>query len=174
MSELMSDDFVLISNPLPEGQKVNLELPLIENDESDDFFQLYFKLVDFYQANLGKKTIVIHTDPEDPDRHSVYFDHHNHQQHVCSMVLSNLLGDPYKQHPLSNPKERPAYTTWEAYQQFNQSWRASQIVCYKDRKYNVHTLIEMMIDYHGWNVVMVTCDKTSKDFHIDRIFQPKT
>ena len=38
---------------------------------------------------------------------------------------------------------------------------------------NLNDFIEMIVDYKGWNVVMITHDETKKTYHIDRIFLAK-
>lgn len=155
-------DFTLINNPLPEGQKVDLKLPLIETNESDDIYDIYFTILDFYRKNLDDRTILIYTDPLCPKIQYIYLNKNNESKSY-NQIISTMLGFLDKGSSFKGPHKVFEYFYF----------RSDNINNNNPNCIGTPDIIKLLVDYYNWNVVMMTCDKTSKDFHIDRIFLSK-
>lgn len=151
---------------LPEGQDINLKLPLIETNESYNFTDIYFKVLDYYRNMLGKKTIVMYHNPNFPDIHNIVMNReltYDNPDPEYDKVYRNEFLNLINQS--NDSSGRPSNIT-----RFCYSSRIKYDTTSNPNYINICNFIEMSVDYHDWNVIMMTWIHPVNDFKIDRVF----
>ena len=158
----MSDenDFIMISSCNPEGQKINLDLPLLETPATMDFTTTMRNYHNYYMEHLGKKTIIIYTYVDIPNIHNVFLRLYENNMGIWRTCFQNDVSEKFWKHPNYRSMQLRLSSGSNSDNEF-------------DEFDNLNDFIEMIVDYKGWNVVMITHDETKKTYHIDRIFLAK-
>ena len=163
----MSDenDFIMISSCNPEGQKINLDLPLLETPATMDFNTTMRNYHNYYIEHLGKKTVLVYTCVDTPTKHTI-FDKVD-DKHINVNVWKKCFADESGIFRFDEPNYSDLTTVL-----LSKGQPIRRICGYCCKTY-LNDFIERMVDYKGWNVVMITHDETKKTYHIDRIFLAK-
>lgn len=159
------DDFIMITNPSPEGQKIDVDIPLMEMSETTHFPDIYQNYLRHYQEYLGKKTLILYTDTSSPNFCTVYSDMGNYEGYSHGLAIINAFD------PTIKFKIMEFRRILQVYKEDNSNlpriyygeWRSRSLKCF----------MNVMIDYNNWNVVMITGNIEKAEYHVDRIFRPQ-
>jgi hypothetical protein len=170
------NNFVLLLNGSPEGQKVDLNLPLFDIPATGAFDRIMQTYFDYYYEHIGKKTFIICTITWNKFEHFIWTPKYNTKDYDYKTWYQCLLGDSGFINSYLNKNTTYKGGIGNPHLELYSGDTLYKLNKGQLKKYpSLHTFLERMVDYKGWNVVMITVDNRCfiQEHHIDRIFLAK-
>lgn len=148
------DDFTIICNPIPSGQKMltGKDLKPFTSDKNN-LIERYLDFLDYYNENLSKKTVLIYNDSK--YRYQYVYASNDHINSLCILrSIKCFLDLDYHN------------SNHDGYYKNDGKLHTLMI-----RENKLNEFIKTLIEYNNWNVVMISGNsRKDKIINVDRIF----